>query len=51
MTADATHAMLTVVMLKAYYVYIVTNKRNGTLYVGMTNDLSRRCLLYTSRCV
>jgi putative endonuclease len=25
-----------------YYVYMMTNKRNGTLYTGMTNDLVRR---------
>ena len=25
-----------------YYVYILTNKRYGTLYIGMTNDLERR---------
>jgi putative endonuclease len=24
------------------HVYILTNKRNGTLYVGVTNDLSAR---------
>lgn len=25
-----------------FYVYILTNKRNGTLYVGVTNNLVRR---------
>ena len=25
-----------------YYVYILSNKKNGTLYIGMTNDLERR---------
>ena len=25
-----------------YYVYIMANKRNGTLYVGFTNDLVKR---------
>ena len=23
----------------AYYVYLMASKRNGTLYVGVTNDL------------
>ncbi|MDD9893381.1 MAG: GIY-YIG nuclease family protein [Gammaproteobacteria bacterium] len=26
----------------SYYVYIMTNKPNGTLYVGVTNDIERR---------
>jgi len=26
----------------AYYVYILASKRNGTLYIGMTNNLVRR---------
>ena len=26
----------------SYYTYILTNKRNGTFYVGVTNDLQRR---------
>jgi putative endonuclease len=27
---------------KYYYVYILSNKRNGTLYIGVTNSLLRR---------
>lgn len=26
----------------AFFVYILTSKKNGTLYVGVTNDLARR---------
>jgi len=28
--------------MNSYYVYILCNKRNGTLYVGSTSDLVRR---------
>ncbi len=28
--------------MKTYYVYIITNKWNTTLYIGMTNDLQKR---------
>jgi putative endonuclease len=29
-------------MERLYFVYILASKRNGTLYVGITNDLVRR---------
>jgi putative endonuclease len=29
-------------MLRTFFVYILASKRNGTLYVGLTNDLVRR---------
>lgn len=28
--------------MKQYFVYILSNKKNGTLYVGVTNDLIKR---------
>ena len=29
-------------MPNTYYVYILASKRNGKLYIGVTNDLARR---------
>jgi putative endonuclease len=34
---------------RSYSVYILTNKRNGTLYVGVTNDLKRRVWQHKSK--
>ncbi len=35
-------------MNKTFYVYILCNKRNGTLYVGVTSDLRRRIFEHKS---
>ncbi len=32
-----------------FYVYIVANHRNGTFYVGMTDDLARRIWEHKSK--
>ena len=29
-------------MSKLYFVYIMASRRNGTLYIGMTNEIGRR---------
>ncbi len=28
--------------MSSYFVYILASKRNGTLYIGMTNNIARR---------
>ena len=30
------------IMIKHYFVYILASKQNGTLYIGVTNNLPRR---------
>ena len=30
-------------MVKNYYIYILASQKNGTLYIGITNDLVKRC--------
>lgn len=37
--------------MKNYYVYILTNKNNTTLYVGVTNDLHRRLYEHQHGCI
>jgi len=35
-------AKKTIMKNKKYYVYIITNKKRSTLYIGVTNNLKRR---------
>ncbi|MGA2172059.1 MAG: GIY-YIG nuclease family protein [Sedimentisphaerales bacterium] len=35
--------------MQEFYVYILANKRNGTLYVGMTNNLVKRVVRHKER--
>ena len=34
-----------------YHVYILTNKTNNVLYIGMTNDINRRIYEYKSEMI
>ena len=36
---------------KNYYIYILTNKENGTLYTGVTNNLQRRIYEHKNKLV
>ncbi|MEM8696490.1 MAG: GIY-YIG nuclease family protein [Pseudomonadota bacterium] len=36
-------------MERRYYVYILAKYRNGALYIGMTNDISRRMIEHRER--
>ena len=37
--------------MNTYYVYILASKRNGTLYIGFTDELERRILEHKEKCV
>jgi len=38
-------------MADPYFVYILASQRNGTLYVGVTNDLSRHIAAHKAKAV
>jgi putative endonuclease len=37
--------------MKSYYIYILTNKNNSVLYVGVTNDIVRRVWEHKSKLI
>jgi putative endonuclease len=39
------------VTYKTYYIYILASKRNGTLYIGITNNLERRIFEHKNKLI
>ncbi|MEI7604234.1 MAG: GIY-YIG nuclease family protein [bacterium] len=37
--------------MRSYYVYILANKKNGTLYVGVTSDLLKRIYQHKNKII
>ena len=37
--------------MKQYYIYIITNKKNGTLYIGVTSNLRKRIYEHKNKLV
>ena len=37
--------------MKQYYVYILASKKNGVLYIGMTNDLIKRVFEHKNKMI
>jgi predicted GIY-YIG superfamily endonuclease len=37
--------------MSKYYVYILTNKKNGTLYTGVTDNLLRQIIEYKKKLI
>lgn len=42
MSSSRTRGSSEKTVIMSYFVYILTNKRNGTLYIGSTNNLVKR---------
>lgn len=53
MSADKPDAESIILSNKShqYYIYILSNKKNGTLYIGVTNDLERRMFEHKNKLI